>query len=55
MNEIELKEYLQNSKRLSRLSDTAKYMYKHEQFPIGKEEEMLDVIAKLDAMSEKWF
>ena len=39
-----------NHKRIVRLLETAKYMYKMGYVPQGKEEKLLDVIAKLEDM-----
>ena len=55
MQDIELKIYLQNQKRLGKMSEAAKHIYANGLFPKGKEEQMLDIIAQLDSMGEKWF
>jgi len=37
-----------NNKRMARLLETAKYMYKSGYVPEGKEKKLLDVIARLE-------
>lgn len=54
MENYDLKLYLKSKAQLGRMSATAKRMYKCGEFPLGKEREMLDLIACLDSKLERW-